>query len=309
MRQETASKTPVGVACAAFFILSLFITAYSSRNPAVARIGNAAVMELIAPISEVAQTLRQGVSSWWGRYVFLVNTSQENEQLRLQIAQLQHDLSMADEFARENQRLKSLLRVASDSRVQGVAARVIGGDPSGWIKGIVVDRGHVHGVKEGMAVVHAQGVVGQVVSVSSNAARVLLVSDHASGVDVLHEVTRTRGVVEGAGEQVCELTFVTKDTQVKVGDAIITSGMDAVYPKGVLVGRVSQIAESAGALFQTIEVRPAVDFSRLEEVLIVSSVEQSAEPVVGPEAVKKVAQSVQASTVTGGAAAAGGSRQ
>jgi rod shape-determining protein MreC len=229
------------------------------------------VQQVIAPISEAASTVREGIQSAWGRYVYLVHTSGDNQALRAQVADLQRELAQSNEFNRENERLKSLLRVTHERRVDGIAARVIGGDPSGWVRGILVDQGESSGVKEGMAVIHAQGLVGQVVAVSSTSARVLLVSDHASGVDVLHEESRARGVVEGAGEQVCELTFVTKDAQVKPGDAIITSGMDTVYPKGVLVGRISRVGQSAGALFQTIEVEPAVDFSKVEEVLIVSS--------------------------------------
>jgi rod shape-determining protein MreC len=144
------------------------------------------------------------------------------------------------------------------------------------VKGIVVNKGSSSGIRVGMAVLHPQGVVGQVVSVSSDAARVLLVSDHSSGVDVLLQDSRARGVLEGAGDQACELKFVTKDADVKQGDIVITSGMDAVYPKGIILGAVSRVAEAQGALFQTIEVVPAVDFSRIEDVLIIT--EQRSEP-------------------------------
>jgi rod shape-determining protein MreC len=270
MRQELSSKTHVGLACLVLLLFSLFITAYSSRNPSVARVGNSLVQEVVAPISGAAYTIREGVRSTWSHYLFLVRTAGHNEQLRAQVSELQRELARSQEYIRENERLRDLLRVTAENRVQGTAARVIGGDSSGWVRGILVDQGESSGVKEGMAVIHAQGLVGQVVSVSSNASRVLLVSDHASGVDVLHEATRARGVVEGAGEQVCELTFLTKDAQVKPGDAIITSGMDTVYPKGVLVGRISRVGQATGALFQTIELEPAVDFSKIEEVLIVS---------------------------------------
>lgn len=270
MRQELSSKTQVGLACLALFLLSLFITAYSSRNPSVARVGNSLVQEVIAPISQGAYIVREGISVGWSRYLFLVHTASDNEKLRAQISNLQSELARSLEYGRENERLKSLLKVTTENGVQGIAARVIGGDSSGWVRGILIDQGGSSGVKEGMAVIHAQGLVGQVVAVSSNSARVLLVSDHASGVDVLHESTRARGVVEGAGEQMCELTFLTKDVQVKAGDSIITSGMDTIYPKGVLVGRISRVGQAAGTLFQTIEVEPAVDFSKIEEVLIVS---------------------------------------
>jgi rod shape-determining protein MreC len=122
-----------------------------------------------------------------------------------------------------------------------------------------------------MAVVHPRGVVGQITSVSSSSARVLLVSDHSSGVDVLIQGSRVRGVLEGAGEKVCELKFVTKENLVKVGDVVVTSGMDQVFPKGLIVGTVSEVSSQTGTLFQTIEVRPAVNFARVEEVVVVPS--------------------------------------
>jgi rod shape-determining protein MreC len=127
-----------------------------------------------------------------------------------------------------------------------------------------------------MAVIHPQGVVGQVVSVTSHSAKVILVSDHASGVDVLMATSRARGVVEGAGEQVCELKFVTKDVSVRVGEQVITSGMDGVYPKGLVVGQVAQIGNSSAGLFQPVEIKPAVEFARLEEVLLVPSAASAA---------------------------------
>jgi rod shape-determining protein MreC len=274
MRQEISSKSQVAVACLGLFLASLFLTAYSSRNPSVARIGNTIVLELIAPISGAAEVVTQGLTSTLNRYVFLATTAKDNESLRSRVIELEQEVARVSEFERENVRLRALLQVASDNKVAGVSAAVIGGDPSGWVKGVVVNKGSSSGIRVGMAVLHPQGVVGQVVAVSSDAARVLLVSDHSSGVDVLLQDGRARGVVEGAGEQGCELKFVTKDVQVREGDVVITSGMDSVYPKGIVLGRVSKIADAQGALFQTIEVMPAVDFSKIEEVLLVTTLQR-----------------------------------
>jgi rod shape-determining protein MreC len=138
------------------------------------------------------------------------------------------------------------------------------------VKGITVNRGSSDGIASGMAVIHPQGVVGQVVAVSSKTARVLLVSDHASGVDVVTQDSRARGIVEGGGERICELKFIPKDARLMEGEAVLTSGMDGVYPKGLLVGTVERIGSASVSLFKTVELRPAVDLSRIEEVLIVS---------------------------------------
>jgi rod shape-determining protein MreC len=271
MRHEISSKSQMAVTCLSLFLASLFLTAYSSRNPAIARIGNTLVLEVITPISGAAEFVTRGLSSSLHNYVFLANAARDNESLRVRIRELEQEISRAGEFERENDRLRALFHIEADGRIQGVGASVIGGDPSGWVRGIVVDRGTSSGIREGMAVIHAEGIVGQVVAVALNSARVLLVSDHASGVDVLLQESRARGVVEGAGDQICELKFVTKDVKVKAGEVVITSGMDSVYPKGIVLGRVSQVEQAPGALFQTIEVTPEVDFSKIEEVLIVDA--------------------------------------
>jgi rod shape-determining protein MreC len=226
-------------------------------------------LEVVSPIAEAADIVTAGVGSLWSRYIFLVRTANENESLRAAILELEREVGAAREHASENMRLRGLLQVASDHHAEGIAASVIGGDPSGWSKGVIINRGSSSGVREGMAVVHAVGVVGQVIAVQSDAARVLLVSDPTSGVDVLLQDSRARGVLEGAGDNVCELKFIAKDAQVKTGETILTSGMDGVFPKGIVVGRVIQTGQTPGSLFQAIEVRPAVDFSKLEEVLII----------------------------------------
>lgn len=280
MKRETSSKAHVGLACVALFITALFITAYSAKNPAIARIGTTIVLEGITPVLRVAEVLKTHTSYLWNGYVNLIHTGRRNNELRAEVQALQSRVALLSEAERENVRLRELMQFSSERQLSGITASVIGGDPSGWVKGVVVDRGSTSGIAPGMAVIHPQGVVGQVVSVTTNSAKVLLVSDHASGVDVLMENSRARGVVEGAGEQVCELKFVTKEVSVKVGERVVTSGMDGVYPKGLVVGQVAQIGSSSSGLFQPVEIRPAVDFSRLEEVLLVPSSAAAAGVVV-----------------------------
>ena len=283
MRQEISTKTHVGIACLSLFLLSLFLTAYSAKNPAVARLGTTAVLYGVAPILQAGELVRGGCAGLWDGYINLIHAAQENRELKKQLSNAEGRLVVSQEAERENLRLRELLNFSSERQLRGVTAAVIGGDPSGWVKGLVIDKGRADGVTPGMAVIHPQGVVGQVVSVTDHAARILLVSDHASGVDVLMQTSRARGVIEGAGERVCELTFLAKDVQVRVGEQVITSGMDGIYPKGLLVGHVSQVGAAAVGLFQPIEVKPSVDLSRLEEVLVVPS-SVSDRGVVAPNA-------------------------
>lgn len=271
MRQEISERTHIALVSFGLFVTALFLTAYSSRYPAVARVGNTLVLEITAPIGSATNVVVGGLNSIWNRYLFLVSTARENEKLSRRVSELESRLGMLSEFEAENDRLRQALSFSSERQLRGVVASVIGADASGWIRGLMIDRGAAHGIRPGMAVVHPRGVVGQITSVGSNSARVLLVNDHSSGVDVLVQGSRVRGVVEGAGETACELKFVTKENPIKVGDVVVTSGMDQVFPKGLVVGTVSHVSAQTSTLFQTVEIRPAVNFSRIEEVLVVPS--------------------------------------
>lgn len=271
MRQEMSERTHIAVVSFALFVTALFLTAYSSRYPAVARVGNSLVLELTAPIARVTTAIGSGARTLWGRYLYLMSTAKENEALSKRVQELETKLGLLTEFEAENDRLRQVLSFSTDRQLRGTVASVIGADASGWIRGLVIDRGTAHGLRAGMAVLHPLGVVGQITSVGSNSARVLLVNDHSSGVDVLVQGSRVRGVLEGAGEKACELKFVTKENPVKVGDVVVTSGMDQVFPKGLVVGTVSQVSAQTGTLFQTVEVRPAVNFARVEEVIVLPS--------------------------------------
>lgn len=281
MRQEISERTHIAVVSFGLFVAALFLTAYSSRYPAVARVGNSLVLEVSSPIASVANAIGNGAHSAWSRYLYLVSTSKKNEELSRRVQELETKLGILHEFEAENERLRQVLSFSSERELRGTVASVIGADASGWIRGLVIDRGAAHGVRTGMAVVHPRGVVGQITSVSSSSARVLLVNDHSSGVDVLIQGSRVRGVVEGAGEKVCELKFVTKENPVRVGDVVVTSGMDQVFPKGLVVGTVSEVSAQTGTLFQTIEVRPAVNFARIEEVVVVPSGQSMSASAVG----------------------------
>jgi rod shape-determining protein MreC len=131
----------------------------------------------------------------------------------------------------------------------------------------MIDKGQEHGVAEGMAVVVAEGVVGRIVRSNLRFSRVLLVTDASSAVASLLQQNRARGVCRGQGEQLA-FDFVLRQEEVKVGDRIVTSGMGGVFPKGLVVGNVGRVEKQEFGLFQAIEVIPSVDFSHLEEVLV-----------------------------------------
>jgi rod shape-determining protein MreC len=148
----------------------------------------------------------------------------------------------------------------------------------------VIDRGTQDGIVKGSAVLAPEGIVGQVFLASAHAARVLLVSDHNSGVDAIVQRTRAQGIVQGTVDAGCVLKYVKRTEDVQLGDDVITSGLDGIFPKGLPIGRVVEVDKRGRGLFQHAEVKPSVDFDQLEEVLVtrgpVRPVEQ---PAPAPE--------------------------
>lgn len=187
----------------------------------------------------------------------------DNENRRLRA-----ELTALAELREENERLRRLLGYVDETPWQTVAARVIAEDASSWFRTIEIDRGYEDGISEGLPVVNATGLVGRVVRVAAHSARVLLITDASSAVAVLVQDQRIRGVCRGQGE-VMALDFALLQDEIQVGDGVITSGLGGVFPKGLVVGYVRAVQREQFGLFQTVEVEPAVDFARLEEVLVV----------------------------------------
>lgn len=181
---------------------------------------------------------------------------------------LRADLVRMEEYRLENERLKRLLEFADSQQAKGQAARVIGADATNWFGTVTIDKGSEAGLTEGMAVINDQGLVGRIVRCASRSSRVLLVTDPSSAEATLIERTRTRGVARGTGEGLT-LDYVALPEDVEPGDVVITSGLGGVFPKGLPLGTVAAVSRGGFGMFQNITVTPAVDVTRLEEVLVI----------------------------------------
>ncbi|MBI2088586.1 MAG: rod shape-determining protein MreC [Deltaproteobacteria bacterium] len=193
----------------------------------------------------------------------------ENRQLRERIQELAAERNRLLEVEATNQRLRELLAFRSQLPSASLTASVIGSSASTWFRSLTLDKGSADGVVKGMAVVSPTGVVGQVVSVTSRSARVLLLTDPHSGVDVIVQRSRARGIVAGSLDNGPVMKYVKRSEDVEIGDRLITSGVDGVFPKGLLVGTVTKVRKKSFGLFQFVGVDLAVDPSRIEEVLAV----------------------------------------
>lgn len=227
------------------------------------------VLTVLSPLLQPVSRMSVLVESVWNSYIRLVDSNRENVRLREEIRDLNRRVLEGNEALLANQRLERLLDMKKSIKVSTAVATVIGEDATPWFRTLIINRGSSSGIREGMAVISADGVVGQTVKVSSSTARVLLLTDHASGIAATIQRSRARGVVKGKGEMLCSLEFTTREEDVKVGDTIITSGIGGVFLKGLSIGEVTMVKRGEYGIFQTISIRPSVNLAHLEEVMIV----------------------------------------
>lgn len=196
---------------------------------------------------------------------------QRNAELEEALARFQAELVELREIESDYRRLADLLDYRSAAQTQEtLTADVIGFDPNNVLRTIIVNRGSRDGVATGMPVVTQQGLVGRVIAVQSNAAQVLLVNDVSSSVSARLQTTRAQGTVRGQESANLLMTFIPLESQIQVGDLVITSGLGGNFPPDITVGQVSSISRTAD-LFQEAQVRSLIDFSTLEVVLIITS--------------------------------------
>jgi rod shape-determining protein MreC len=243
-----------------------------------------AVLEVVAfgAFSRVqlgAATVVRGVRDSWGNYVGLRGVRAENEVLRARVSDLEVRLQEQRALAARTVRLQELLDLKASTTLPTVAAEVIGGNPNPGMRTITIDRGSAEGVRANMAVIAAKGVVGRVIGEpAAHAARVQLIIDRDAAAGALVERSRAGGMVVGAEvDPPLKMELVSNLADIKPGDVVVASGVDGIYPKGYGIGQVEKVERGAG-LYLTITVRPSVDFSSLEEVLVVLVPARSAMP-------------------------------
>lgn len=227
------------------------------------------VMALFAPIMRPAARVSGFFEDAWNDYISLVDVRQENLRLHDEIRELNARVVAGSEALQSNQRLTRLLEMKNTVKAPTLTASVVGEDVSSWFRTMIIDRGASSGIREGMAVLAADGVVGQIVKVAPETSRLLLLTDHASGIAAVIQRSRARGVVKGKGEGLCSLEFTTRDEDVKIGDMVVASGIGGVFPKGLAIGEVTMVKRGEYGIFQTVSIRPAVNIAHLEEVLVV----------------------------------------
>ena len=252
-----------------FLLLGLNLVLMSSRvrEPRSGSLLEGAILAISAPVLKGADWVAEGFSGGWQSYVALRGVEEENGALRVELAELAREAGKAEEARHEIARLTTLLNLREEISFSSQAARVIARGAGDTPMILLLDRGSGQAIAIHDPVITPRGAVGQVIEVAPGVAKVQTILDPNSGVAALIQRTRVQGVLVGEGRRRCRLEFVSRQSNVEVGDVVVTSGLDQIHPKGVIIGVVTEVGEGQG-LTRVVEVRPEVDFLRLEEVLV-----------------------------------------
>lgn len=223
---------------------------------------------VVAEVQRIGAAVIGTVTGVWTGYVDLRGLRDENERLRQELSEARILLQQERALASRSAQLEALLGLQTNAGLETAAARVIAAAATPEFRTITLNLGTSAGLRPDMAVIAPGGVVGRVIVASARAAKVQLLIDRNAAAGAIVERSRAQGVAVGLGEPHLRLDYVIDTADVQVGDTVVTSGIDGIFPKGFLIGRVEAVERSGGG-FRTIRVQPAVNFSELEEVLVV----------------------------------------
>jgi rod shape-determining protein MreC len=248
-------------------VVSLTLLTWKVKNRVPVAFFENAVLSITRPFQQAATWTTRSLREVWGSYVYLVHVQRDNQRLREEIKWLRQESHRYLEAYLQYQRLQRLLNFREQTPLDVVAAEVIGRNSNSWTEIIYINRGTHDKVAKGFPVVTHDGMVGQVIHAAPALSQVMLLTDFRSGVDALVQRTRASGVVTGRGRDLAALKFLPVGADIQPGDRLISSGMGGVYPKGLIIGAVKDIPAN-GRQTQQVEIQPNVDFSHLEEVLV-----------------------------------------
>ena len=236
----------------------------------------AASVGVVGEVQRAAAGLVDGVRGVWGGYVALREVARENQRLERENADLQVRLQQERAVASQARGMERLLGLQRRVTLVTEAAGIIAGAASPDFATVTIDKGTAAGLAGDMAVIAPSGAVGRVIRPTARTSTVQLLIDRSAAAGAMIERSRVQGVAVGTGEGDLRLDFVPGTADVEVGDLVVTSGIDGIYPKGFILGQIESV-ERRGEAWGDIVIRPAVNFAALEAVLVVTG----AAPVAG----------------------------
>jgi len=257
---------------AAMVLLQILLLAVQIKSDSQGRLIRVWTVGAISPFERAGSYGIGGVRGTWVHYFALQNTSRENGDLRHENDRLKLEVTQLQSRVAEAARLETLLNFRqAHQQVPMLGARVIGASADSASRTIYLDRGEHDGIQKNMGVITPDGIVGKVIETFSNTSQVLLLTDKDSGVGAMLATSRIQSPVGGTGEPRLEMKYVANDDKVEVGESVVTSGMDRIFPPDLAVGTVVEI--KSGNPFKTIRVQPAASLERLEEVIVLTTLQ------------------------------------
>lgn len=269
MFRVTTGTRRVALALLALLLAVLVLLPQQSRG-LLKNLGQPIAQVVAFPLGVLAG-INQSLQEAWEGYLGLRSVHQENQRLRREIQYLQGQVNELRESAAATQRLAALLEFIRGMGPELVAAQVIGRDSTNWYRGVVLNKGEREGIQAEMGVMTPAGVVGRVVKTTPVSSVVLLITDPNNAVTGLIQRTRDEGIVSGTSKGGVRMNYIPLLSTVRERDVVVTSGLTGEFPKGLMIGSIAQVEKTADDLFQSAEILPAVDFSKLEEVLVIRS--------------------------------------
>jgi len=258
-------------------LIPLFNLSTSLKSPRDLKWYDKVVLWVTSPAQKAISFSFSKFISMGNHYVFLLNVKRENDELIQKNNRLVEIVNNMREIERENVRLRMLLAFKKKYLPSGVTAEVIARDTTSEYQTIRINKGADVGLKRRMPVITPAGVVGQLITVWSHYSDILLMTDHNHAMDVIVQRSRARGILKGGQRLKCDLQYLARMDDVVVGDVVVSSGIEGIYPKGLLVGTVDKIEKKQYGVTQHVEVKPTVNLSQLEEVFVVTNLVDLAE--------------------------------
>jgi rod shape-determining protein MreC len=253
---------------ALLFLIIVHLIAYNIKGKPDLNFLEKGILTVAYPVQSLLTSITEKISGVWSSYIGLVNVKKTNSILTEENKGLKTEIGKMAEVKAENERLRKLLKFSEENPGNYVAAKVIATGPSNFYHTLVINKGADDGLKRGMAVLSADGVVGQISYVKGRYSTVITLLDPGSAIDAFDQVTRARGVLRGFRSEKLIFKYLPFSEKIEIGDKVVSSGMDGIYPKGVAVGTVERVENKKESLFQNVTVKPSADFRKLEEVLV-----------------------------------------
>lgn len=258
----------VSIGVALFIAVNFTVLTMTSRNSLSVNTLERFSIFITTPFQQAVTKTISMTQSVWRTYFLSVLAVEENRDLKKRLSKAMEVWNRSEELEHENRRLRKFVNFTQKFPATYVAAQVIARDPSPWFKTLIIDKGAADGLSKGAPVLVSEGIVGQVIQVGDDFAKVLLVIDRNSSVDALVQDTRVRGMVKGNNDDPCTFVYALRKDDIKPGETIVSSGLDRVFPKGLKIGTVRAVAKEHSQLFQDIIIETSVDFDKLEDVLV-----------------------------------------